>query len=77
MDPIIIIINGQQVQLGSPLPTSIHSFSVQRTSPFPIEIDQQSALVIRQWLNNIRDILDTEYVTYNNTLIKVTDLNKV
>lgn len=77
MDPIIIIINGQHVQLGSPLPKSIHSFSVQRTSPFPIEIDKQSALVIRQWLNNIIDILDTEYVTYNNTLIKVTDLNKV
>ena len=76
MQPILISINKQQVQLGSSLPNTITEFAVQ-TNPFiRLQVDPAQATFIKAWLNDVVDRLDTEYVVYNGTLVKSTDLRK-
>lgn len=76
MQQILISINKQQVQLGSSLPNTITEFAVQ-TNPFLlIQVDPAQATFIKAWLNDIVDRLNTEYVLYNGTLIKSTELRK-
>jgi hypothetical protein len=76
MEPILISINKQHVQLGSPLPDVITEFAVQ-TNPFILlQVEPAQATFIKAWLNDVVDRLDTEYVLYNETLIKSTELRK-
>ena len=76
MQPILISINKQLVQILCPLPVTIHELAIQ-TNPFiQLQVDPIQAAQIKQWLNDIVDRLDTEYVLYNGTLIKSTDLRK-
>ncbi len=76
MEPILISINKQLVQIGCALPDKITEFAVQ-TDPFILlEVDHAQATWIKAWLNDIVDRLDTEYVLYNGTLVKSTDLRK-
>lgn len=74
MNPIIIIINGVSVQLGSPLPDKITDFSVTLNSMFPLTVDIATSGSIKLWLNQVIDRLDTDYVLYNNTLIPTQEL---
>ena len=76
MQPILISINKQQVQIGCQLPDIITEFAIQ-TNPFiQLQVDHAQATYIKAWLNDIADRLDTEYVLYNGTLVKSTDLRK-
>jgi hypothetical protein len=76
MEPILISINKQHVQLGSPLPDVITELAIQ-TNPFILlQVDSAQATFIKAWLNDVVDRLDTEYVLYNGTLIKSTELRK-
>ena len=76
MEPILISINKQQVQIGCLLPDTITEFAIQ-TNPFiQLEVDPAQATFIKAWLNDVVDRLDTEYVSYNGTLVKSTDLRK-
>ena len=76
MEPILISINKQLVQLGSKLSNKITEFAVQ-TNPFiRLEVEPAQATFIKSWLNDIVDRLDTEYVLYNGTLIKSAELRK-
>lgn len=76
MEPILISINKQLVQLGCKLPNKITEFAVQ-TNPFiRLEVEPAQATFIKSWLNDIVDRLDTEYVLYNGTLIKSAELRK-
>ncbi len=76
MEPILISINKQLVQLGCKLSNKITEFAVQ-TNPFiRLEVDPAQATFIKTWLNDVVDRLDTEYVLYNGTLIKSADLRK-
>ena len=76
MEPILISINKQQVQLGCILPDKITEFALQ-TNPFiQLQVDPAQATFIKSWLNDIVDRLDTEYVLYNGTLIKSAELRK-
>ena len=76
MEPILISINKQQVQIGCPLPDTITEFAIQ-TNPFIlVQVDPAQATYIKAWLNNLVDRLDIEYVLYNGTLIKSTELRK-
>ena len=76
MEPILISINRQQVQIGCPLPDTITEFAIQ-TNPFiRVQVDPAQATYIKAWLNNLVDRLDIEYVLYNGTLIKSTELRK-
>ena len=76
MEPILISINKQLVQLGCKLPNKITEFAVQ-TNPFiRLEVEPAQATFIKSWLNDVVDRLDTEYVSYNGTLVKSTDLRK-
>lgn len=76
MEPILISINKQQVQIGCPLPNTITEFAIQINPIIRLQIDPAQTTFIKAWLNNIVDRLDTEYVLYNGTLIKSTDLRK-
>ena len=76
MEPILISINKQQVQLGCALPDKITEFAVQTNLFIRLQVEPAKATWIKAWLNNIVDRLDTEYVLYNRTLIKSTDLRK-
>lgn len=76
MEPILISINKQQVQLGCILSDKITEFALQ-TNPFiRLEVEPAQATFIKAWLNDVVDRLDTEYVLYSGTLVKSTDLRK-
>ena len=76
MQPILISINKQQVQIGCQLPDIITELAIQ-TNPFiRLQVDPAQTTFIKAWLNDVVDRLDTEYVSYNGTLIKSTDLRK-
>ena len=76
MEPILISINKQQVQIVCQLPDIITELAIQ-TNPFiRLQVDPAEATYIKAWFNDIVDRLDTEYVLYNGTLVKSTDLRK-
>ena len=76
MQPILISINKQQVQIGCQLPDIITELAIQ-TNPFiRLQVDPAETTYIKAWLNDVVDRLDTEYVLYNGTLVKSTDLRK-
>ena len=74
MQFISVSINNQLVELGSPLPDSIHEFSVLLF--MNVTLDAASTIAVKAWLNNIVDRLDTDYVSYNNVLIPTNELVK-
>ena len=76
MQPILISINKQQVQIGCQLPESITEFAIQINPFIQLQVDPAQATFIKAWLNDVVDRLDTEYVLYNGTLVKSTDLRK-
>jgi len=61
-------------QLGAPLPTEIFSLDIQLLMPMQIQPTQSP--LIKQWLNQIIDKLNCEYVSYNKILIPVNELKK-
>ena len=76
MQPILISINKEQVQIGCPLSNTITEFAIE-TNPFiRLQVDPAQATFIKAWLNDVVDRLGTEYVLYNGTLVKSTDLRK-
>jgi len=75
MQPIQIFINDQLVEVLSPLPEKITSFSV-LIMPFHIPITKSAIIPVKQWLNTLIDRLDTEHVVYNNTFIETKDLRR-
>ena len=76
MQPILISINKQQVQIGCVLPNTIIEFAIQTNPLIRLQVDPAQATFIKAWFNDIVDRLDTEYVLYNGTLIKSTKLRK-
>lgn len=76
MQPILILINNQSVQIGCQLPDVITQFSLDLNPLIQLQCEQHEATYIKAWLNDVVDRLDTEYVLYNGTLIKSTDLRK-
>ena len=76
MQPILISINKEQVQIGCPLPDVITQLSLDLNTLIQLQCEQHEVALIKAWLNDVVDRLDTEYVAYNRTLIKSTDLRK-
>ena len=76
MQPILISINKQQVQIGCQLPDVITQLSLDLNTLIQLQCEQHEVALIKAWLNDVVDRLDTEYVAYNGTLIKSTDLRK-
>ena len=76
MQPFSISINNQQVQMGYQLPESITEFTVVLHPMLSFQLPAEQTVLLKLWLNTIIDKLDTEYVMYNNVLIKSDELNK-
>ena len=76
MQPILILINNQPVQIGCKLPESITQLSLDLNPFIQLQCEQHEVALIKTWLNDVVDRLDTEYVLYNGTLVKSTDLRK-
>ena len=76
MQPILISINKEQVQIGCQLPDVITQLSLDLNTLIQLQCKQHEVALIKAWLNDVVDRLDTEYVLYNGTLIKSTDLRK-
>ena len=76
MQPILILINNQPVQIGCQLPDVITQLSLDLNTFIQLQCEQHEVVLIKAWLNDVVDRLDTEYVSYNGTLIKSTDLRK-
>ena len=76
MQPILILINNQHVQIGCQLPDVITQLSIDLNPLIQLQCEQHEVVLIKAWLNDVVDKLDTEYVAYNGTLIKSTDLRK-
>lgn len=76
MQPILISINKEQVQIGCQLPDVITQLSIDLNPLIQLQCEQHEVALIKVWLNDVVDRLDTEYVAYNGTLIKSTDLRK-
>ena len=71
---VFIYINGVYVKLGSALPDTISSLTVE-TQPGILILANQIPL-LKQWLNDIADRLTCEYVSYNGTLVPVSEIHK-
>lgn len=76
MQPILILINNQPVQIGCQLPDVITQLSLDLNPFIQLQCEQHEVALIKAWLNDVVDRLDTEYVSYNGTLVKSTDLRK-
>ena len=76
MQPILILINNQPVQIGCQLPDIITQFSLDLNPLIQLQCAQHEVVLIKAWLNDVVDRLDAEYVLYNGTLIKLTELRK-
>ena len=76
MQPILISINKEQVQMGCPLPDVITQLILDLNPFIQLQCEQHEVALIKAWLNDVVDRLDTEYVAYNGTLVKSTDLRK-
>ena len=76
MQPILILINNQPVQIGCQLPDGITQRSLDLNPFIQLQCEQHEAALIKAWLNNVLDRLDTEYAAYNGTLVKSTDFRK-
>ena len=76
MQPILILINNQSVQIGCQLPDVITQLSIDLNPLIQLQCEQHEVALIKAWLNDVVDRLDTDYVSYNGTLIKSTDLRK-
>jgi len=74
MSPLLISINGMSTQLGASLPNEIFSLDIQLLMPMQIQPTQSP--LIKQWLNQIIDKLNCEYVSYNKILIPINELKK-
>ena len=76
MQPILITINKQQVQIGCKLPDSITELSIQTNPLIQFQCEPHEVSIIKAWLNDIVDRLDTEYVLYEGVLIRSDELRK-
>lgn len=76
MQPILILINNQPVQIGCQLPDTITQLSIDLNPFIQLQCEQHEVALIKAWLNDVVDRLDTDYVSYKGTLIKSTDLRK-
>ena len=76
MQPILILINNQLVQIGCQLPDVITQLSLDLNPSIQLQCEQHEVALIKAWLTDVVDRLDTEYVLYNGTLIKSTKLRK-
>lgn len=72
MNPLTILLNGQPVDLGSPVPSEVFSFSVLILMPLQLPTDQSP--LVKEWLNLIMSRLTCSHVSFNNVLIPVEDL---
>ena len=64
------------MQIGCKLPESITQLSLDLNPFIQLQSEQHEVALIKAWLNDVVDRLDNEYVLYNGTLIKSTDLRK-
>ena len=69
MQPILILINNQPVQIGCQLPDIITQLSLDLNPFIQLQCEHNEAVLIKVWRNDIVDRLDTEYISYNGTLI--------
>ena len=76
MQPILILINNQPVQIGCQLPDAITQLSLDLNPLIQLQCEQHEVVLIKAWLNDVIDRLDTKYVAYNGILVKSTDLRK-
>ena len=74
---IQIQINGTTMQIGQPLPTSVDTLViVHQVHPMmpPQLVTVEQAVVIKAWLRELINKCTNEYIVYNGTLIKTTEL---
>ena len=64
------------MQIGCKLPESITQLSLDLNPFIQLQCKQHEVTIIKAWLNDVVDRLDTEYILYNRTLIKSTELRK-
>lgn len=76
MQPILILINNQPVQIGCQLPDVITQLSLDLNPFIQLQCKQHEVALIKAWLNDVVDRLDTNYVSYKGILVKSTDLRK-
>lgn len=62
--------------MGCQLPESITEFTVVLHPMLIFQLPTEQTALLKLWLNNIIEKLDTEYVMYNDVLIKSDELNK-
>lgn len=74
IEPFSIVINSNKIRIGDPLPQTIHYFEV--TIHMPMHIQTQQVPLVKQWLNDVIDKLECEYVIYNGILIPSDELQK-
>jgi len=73
---ITILINNLPVQIGSELPDVVNQLEV-RISPLGIlQVPKLQTPAIKQWIKLLISRLECDYITYNGTLIPVSELKE-
>lgn len=74
MNPVQITINGHSAELGGYIPVKVYSLDIKLH--INVNVSKPQATQIKAWLNEVMKRLDTQYVSYNGTLILATDLKE-
>jgi len=71
---LLIKLNNKPTNIGAMLPTAITSCIIES---FPgMLIKNEQVPLVKRWLNDLVDNLTCEYMSFNGTLTKITDIKK-
>jgi len=72
-----IIVNGVNTKIGNPLPAEVSQLEIKISKlSMAINIPKLQTPLVKLWLEELADKLTCDYVTYNNVLVKVSELEK-
>ena len=74
---IQIKINHRPINIGDPIPDKIDYLDIVTIRTFQRQIvPPHQVPLVKKWLNDVVDALDTDYILFNDILIPPSSLNK-
>jgi len=73
---ITILINNQSTQIGSELPGVVNQLEVYISPLGILQVPKLQTPSIKQWIKLLISRLKCDYITYNGTLIHVSELKE-
>ena len=74
MNSLNVVINNRSYQIGQRLPESITNLEITIQGRF--QIPKEQSVMIKAWLNELKRKIKCQYISYNNVLIKSSELKE-